>query len=577
MIEDATQLDSGQRLEADVCIVGAGAAGISLALQFAGASQSVVVLESGGFTPDPATQALYAGEVADEQLHSPPDRYRQRRFGGSTTIWGGRCMPFDPIDFETRPYVPHSGWPLGFEELRPYYERANELVEAGDFAYTVETAFPPGEARPLIAGFQSDRVTTNTLERFSCPTDFGRRYAHRLRAARNVRVLLNANVTELVTSAAGRRVTSVTVRTLGGKRATVAARQFVLATGGLEVPRLLLASRAVHRDGIGNARGLVGRFYMCHLAGTVGSLTLTAPRDAVWHGYLVSPDGIYCRRRFALTPETQRELGIGNFIARLHHPRITDPAHRTGALSFLYLAKPFISYEYGKRLHGGEAFSLPSWLRHARNVAADPLETFGFCVHLLRRRILAERKFPSIVVRPRANRFSVDFHAEQRPNPESRITLTDRLDALGMPRLRVDWRYTAWDIETIDKGLRVLAEELGRTGMGRLDYDPETLEAEAVRYGAYGGHHLGTARMGTSPAESVVDRDCRVHDVDNLFVASSAVFPTSSQANPVLTIVALALRLADHLKAVTAPRVAPSVATAADGAPPASMSGALVH
>jgi choline dehydrogenase-like flavoprotein len=577
MIEDAGQLESGQRLEADICIVGAGAAGIALALQFAGGSQSVLLLESGGLAPDPATQALYAGEVADERMHSPPDRYRQRRFGGSTTIWGGRCVPFDPIDFEARPHVPHSGWPLGLEELRPYYVRANELVEAGDFAYTVETAFPPGEAPPLIAGFRSDRVTTNTIERFSCPTDFGRRYAHRLRAAPNVRVLLNANVTELVTSATGRRVVSVTVRTLGGKRATVVARQFVLATGGLEVPRLLLASRAVHPDGIGNARGLVGRFYMCHLAGTVGTLTLAAPRDAVWHGYLVSPDGIYCRRRFALTPETQRELGIGNFIARLHHPRVTDPAHRTGALSFLYLAKPFISYEYGKRLHGGEAFSVASWLRHARNVVADPLETFGFCFHLLRRRILAERKFPSIVVRPRANRFSVDFHSEQRPHPESRITLTDRLDPLGMPRLRVDWRYTAWDIETIDKGLRVLAEELERTGTGRFHYDPETLEAEALRYGAYGGHHLGTARMGTSPAESVVDRDCRIHDVDNLFVASSAVFPTSSQANPVLTIVALALRLADHLKTLTAPRIAPSVATSADGARPPSISGALVH
>ncbi|MGH7267357.1 MAG: FAD-dependent oxidoreductase [Candidatus Rokuibacteriota bacterium] len=575
MIDDANRLESGQRLGADICIVGAGAAGIALALQFVGASQSVLLLESGGLTPDPATQSLYAGEVADERMHSPPDRYRQRRFGGSTTIWGGRCVPFDPIDFERRDHVPHSGWPLGYETLRPYYERANGLVEAGEFAYTVETAFAPDEARPLIAGFHSERVTTNTIERFSCPTDFGRRYAHRLRAAPNVRVLLNANVTELVAPEAGRRIASVTVRTLGGRRVSVVASHFVLAAGGLEVPRLLLASRAVHADGIGNARGLVGRFYMCHLAGTIGTLTVTAARDAVWHGYLVSPDGVYCRRRFALTPRVQRELGIGNFIARLHHPRVTDPAHRTGALSFLYLAKPFIGYEYGKRLHGGEAFSVSSWLRHARNVAADPLETFDFCFHLLRRRILAERKFPSIVVRPKENRFSVDFHSEQRPNPESRITLTDRLDPLGMPRLRVDWRHTPWDIETIDKGLRVLAEELERTGTGRLDYAPETLESEALRYGAYGGHHLGTARMGTSPTDSVVDRDCRIHDVDNLFVASSAVFPTSSQANPVLTIVALALRLADHLKALTAPRVAPRVA-AADTAPPASPR-TLVH
>jgi choline dehydrogenase-like flavoprotein len=187
-----------------------------------------------------------------------------------------------------------------------------------------------------------------------------------------------------------------------------------------------------------------------------------------------------------------------------------------------------------------------------RNVAADPVYTAEFLAHWVRRRVLAERKFPSIVVRPRRLRFSLDFHSEQQPNPDSRVTLTDERDPLGMPRLRVDWRYTRWDIETIEKGLQVMAEELERTGTGRLEYDRAALEGDILRYGAYGGHHLGTTRMGASPADSVVDRDCRVHDVDNLFIASPAVFPTSSQANPALTIVALSLRLADHLKALAA-------------------------
>jgi choline dehydrogenase-like flavoprotein len=547
MIDDANRIERGQTLHADLCIVGAGAAGISLALQFAGTGHSVLLLESGGLEPDPATQALYEGEVADERLHSPLHRYRQRRFGGSTTIWGGRCAPFDPIDFERREYLPGSGWPLRYEDLLPYYPRSSELCEAGEFAYTAEAAFET-EMPPLIAGFHSERVTTNTLERFSCPTDFGARYGHRLRAASNVRVLLNANCTELRTSADGGHVTSVSVRTLGGARLSVAATHVVLAAGGLEVPRLLLASRAAHPNGIGNGRDLVGRYYMSHLAGTTGTLTIDRPREAVWHGYVVSPDGVYCRRRFALTPRTQRQLGIGNFIARLHHPRITDPRHRTGILSFLYLAKAFIPYEYGKRLHGEERFSLASWLSHVRNVATDPVYTAEFLAHWVRRRILAERKFPSIIVRPRRPRFSVDFHSEQQPNPESRVMLTDQLDPLGMPRLRVDWRYTRWDIETVEKGLEVLAEELARTGAGRLEYDREALEGDILRYGAYGGHHLGTTRMGASPTGSVVDRDCRVHDVDNLFIASPSVFPTSSQANPALTIVALSLRLADHLK-----------------------------
>src|SRR5262245_35672680 len=510
MIDDANRLESGRALSADVCIVGAGAAGISLALQFVGAGQSVLLLECGGLELDAATQSLYEGEVADPRLHSPLHRYRQRRFGGSTTIWGGRCAPFDPIDFERREYVPGSGWPLRYEDLLPYYLRSSELCEAGEFAYTAESAFG-GDMPPVIEGFHSDRVSTHTLERFSCPTDFGKRYGHRLRAASNVRVLLNANCTELRTTADGRHVSSLVVRTLGGKRFSVVATHVVLAAGGLEVPRLLLASRSgVHPNGIGNGRDLVGRFYMCHIAGTTGTLTIERPREAVWHGYVVSPDGVYCRRRFALTPRTQRQLGIGNFIARLHHPRITDPRHRTGILSFLYLAKPFISYEYGKRLHGEQQFSVASWLSHVRNVAADPVYTAQFLTHWVRRRVLAERKFPSIIVRPRQPRFSLDFHSEQQPNPDSRVTLTGVLDSLGMPRLRMDWRYTRCDIETAEKGLAVLAEEFERTGTGRLEYDRDTLEGDILRYGAYGGHHLGTARMGTSPADSVVDPWCRV-------------------------------------------------------------------
>jgi choline dehydrogenase-like flavoprotein len=171
-----------------------------------------------------------------------------------------------------------------------------------------------------------------------------------------------------------------------------------------------------------------------------------------------------------------------------------------------------------------------------------------FVLHMVRKRFLATRKFPSIIVPPPSGQFSIDFHAEQQPNPESRVQLGAQRDRLGMPRLRVDWRYTSLDIHTVTEAFRVMAEELARTGCGRLDYQPDTLEQLVIRDGAYGGHHIGTARMGASPSTSVVDSDCRVHDLHNLFIASSAVFPTSGQANPTLTIVALALRLADHLK-----------------------------
>jgi choline dehydrogenase-like flavoprotein len=343
-------------------------------------------------------------------------------------------------------------------------------------------------------------------------------------------------------------VTSVDVQTLAGRHLKVHAQQFVLATGGLEVARLLLASRDVHPRGIGNQHDVVGRYYMCHLAGTIGTLKIDRPEDAVFHGYEISDEGIYCRRRLALKPAAQRAHGIGNFIARLHHPRITLPAHRSSVLSLLYLARPLIPYEYAQRLHGHDHAESWDWLRHCRNVLADPFEAAGFAWHMLRDRKLAERKFPSIIVRSKANLFSLDFHAEQQPNASSRVMLDETRDALGMPRLRIDWRYTAGDTDTVQRALALLAGEFSRTGVGTLDYAPDSVEAEMIRYGAYGGHHIGTTRMGVDPRSSVVDANCRVHGVSNLFIASSSTFSTSSQANPTLTVVALALRLAAHLQ-----------------------------
>lgn len=547
MIEDALHVREGESFSADICIVGAGAAGITLALALIGSGLDVLLLESGGRKAERRTQQLYEGAVADERLHSPPHRYRQRQFGGSTTIWGGRCVPFDEIDFEARDYVPHSGWPISLETLLPFYPRANELCEAGEFRYRASEAFPDG-VRPMIEGFESGNFTTDTLERFSCPTDFGKRYGARLRDARNVRVLMHANVTEIALNAGGDAVKSLSAGTLEGKRFTVRASRFVLAAGALEIPRLLLASRSASAQGVGNDRDVVGRYYMCHIAGSMGTLKFHRSAEGVWHGYDLSPDGIYCRRRLALTPGSQRRLRIGNFVARLHHPRIGDPAHRTAALSALQLAKVLIPYEYSARLHGGVRMSLGMWLGNVRNVLSAPGEVIAFAHHILRDRFLAERKFPTVIVRSKTGHFSLDFHAEQQPNPESRVALIGERDALGLPRLLVDWRYTPGDVQTVQTAVGLLAEDIRSSGVGSFEYDPHSIELEMVRYGAYGGHHLGTTRMGTNPRVSVVNADCRVHGIDNLYIAGGAVFPTSSQANPTLTIVALALRLGAHLQ-----------------------------
>jgi choline dehydrogenase-like flavoprotein len=561
LILDAGSLEPGARLAADVCVVGGGAAGISLALALSGHGLDIVLLEGGHTGKHEPTQALYEGEVSDERLHSPPDKYRQRRWGGSTTIWGGRCMPFDPIDFETRSQVPGSGWPISLDDLLPFYPQANALAEAGRFSYEADEALGP-EAAPMIRGFDSELVRTGGLERFSCPTDFGTRYARRLRVAADVKVMLGANCTSVRLDADGRGVREVEVATLTGRRFQVAARATVLAAGGLETPRLLLASRDVPPAGIGNEHDVVGRYYMCHMAGNVGTLELGGvPRD-VRHGYEVTPEGVYCRRRLSVVASEQRRRGLANAVARLHFPRITDPRHRNGVLSGLFLARRLISYEYGKRLNDGTPATPAVYAQHLRNVIGDPVDTAAFLAHWVRRRTLAERKFPSVILRNRSNRFSLELHGEQAPRADSRVTLTEKTDALGLPRLKVDWRYGAGDIESLGRTLDVLAGEFERSGAGRLEYRRETLEEDLLRFGAYGGHHIGTTRMGNDPRTSVVDAQCRVHSVRNLFVAGSSVFPTSSQANPTLTLIALSLRLARHLSQELAPRPAPALESA---------------
>jgi GMC oxidoreductase len=301
-------------------------------------------------------------------------------------------------------------------------------------------------------------------------------------------------------------------------------------------------------NGIGNAYGLVGRYYMCHIAGTIGDVKFTVPHENVWHGYERAWDGVYCRRRLALKAEAQRREQIGNVIFRLHHPRLADPAHETGILSLIYLAKPFISYEYAKRLHGDETHGLGVYFKHMMNVARSPFTTAKFLANWAWVRTLAARKFPSLIVTPKSGTYSLDVHAEQMPNPESRVTLAQSRDALDMPRLNIDWRYTPLDIHTVSESLRLLQNEFAAWGGGRMTYKPEEVEHCMLREGAYGGHHIGTVRMAKAPEAGVVDTDCRVYGTANLYAAGSSVFPTSSQANPTLTAVALSLRLADHLK-----------------------------
>ncbi|KQN90904.1 hypothetical protein ASE95_11465 [Sphingomonas sp. Leaf231] len=537
MRADATEL-SAPPGPADVCIVGSGAAGLTLAARCGALGLDVLVLEAGAAHANPAVQDAYAGTVADPRVHWPLDTYRIRALGGTTALWGGRSIPFDPIDFEPRPWVAHSGWPIGYDEVARYYPAAMEAAEAGAFDHV--------PSAPIVPGLDGEWLHT-TIERFSRPTNFWTRYGKQLTAARNVRVVTNAPVTGVRLAADGNSVDHLDVRAPDGTTWPVHARHYVLAAGGLETARLLLASDDVLPDGPGNAGGWLGRGYMCHLAATFGMAHFTGAPRSIGFDYERDAEGIYIRRRLAPTPAAQRAHRLLNGTARLHIRDANDPSHGDPVLSLMFLAAFAVKYEYSRAAREADR-SIGPYLRHIGNIARHPLQLAHFVRTWGVKRYLASRRIPSIALPSRDNRYPLEFVSEQSPNWDSRVQLATERDALGMRRLHVDWRVAAADFDSARATYRLFRDELARTGTGTLAYEEDALEPAMLDAAAYGGHHSGTTRMSADPRNGVVDRDCRVHGVAGLYIASASVTPTSSQANPTLTAIALALRLADHLK-----------------------------
>lgn len=521
MFEDARGLDEGARLEADVCVIGAGAAGITIARELSRSRLRVLLLESGGFEPDAETQDLYDGTSVGVPYYDL-DVCRLRFFGGTTNHWTGVSRPLDPTDFERRTWIPHSGWPLVRQDLDPYYAGAHRLCGLEDPRYTPDGR-SGADAPPLpLAG----GPLKNILLMKSDPVRFGRAYRDDIERAERVRALLHANVVEIVTNSAGRRLDHVRVRCLTGREFTVGARAYVLAAGALENARLLLVSDGARPGGVGNGRGLVGRFFMEHLnlvAGVLVPFGSGPPLDFYRDRAGADHIGTWSPRREAL--EVAEALN-----ARVH---LTPSTVRTDVKSVAPgLVEAVVAAETG-------AF-VDDFGRRVTRVARDLDE-------------LVIYSYENVFHRPETERTAVHLncHIENAPDPDSQVRLGPDRDALGLPRLELDWRFGELERRTVSRLVDWSAAEAGRLGVGRvrgvLDEGGPDGWKERVR-GAW--HQMGTTRMADSPSEGVVDRHCRVHEVSNLYVAGSSVFPTSGHANPTLTIVALALRLVDRLRTV---------------------------
>jgi len=516
MLIQAGELEFGRTIETDVCVIGGGAAGIALAREFDGAGFDAWLLESGTEAFDRATQDLYIGQLAGRETF-PLDISRLRFFGGTTNHWRGACRPHDPIDFAANDWMPHSGWPISRESLEPYYRRAGKLCELEGDAFTLDEL---GDPETRIPGFDGAVVETPVFQ-FSPPTRFGTAYREALQRSRNVTVCLGANVTALRAQDPPRWIDRVEVKTLGGHGWSLRARHFVLATGAIENARLLLASNDVAAAGLGNGHDNVGRYFMDHLIASRGG-TLVARPGSVAGLFL----DLY--RQGWHRPKAMLNLGAGaraRYRLGGHSIMLFPAASSPGLQSYRYLS--------GVLETDHEIQDL--W-KHIGNILSDASDVAS---HLYYRHWSDD---------PQPVKFNLYSQCEQAPNPDSRVVLTNERDALGMPRVALDWRLSELDRRTLVEGQRLIAEEIGRVGLGRVQTAfeglPEPLPGSII--GDY--HHMGTTRMHASPRHGVVDADCRVHGVGNLHVAGSSVFPTCGSANPTLTLLALTLRLADHLR-----------------------------
>ncbi|MBX4195818.1 GMC family oxidoreductase [Candidatus Parcubacteria bacterium] len=468
MFINSDSLKKDSESESDICIIGTGAAGISMALKFSDSPLKIIMLESGKAVRDSDIQKLNDLETSDLPIEQTS---RIRTFGGTTTAWSGRWKPHDRIDLEKRDWIEHSGWPVGIDDLDKYYEESARVI--GTPSLRDINSYDKFPFR------NNDLAPTSIKQLKKTHLDFGKRYTDLLAKSQNIVVYTEATVTNLNSDA--KRVTRAEIKTLGGNSFTIKAKTFVLACGGIENARLLLLSK------IGNEYDQVGRYYMDHPKGIAGSVSLKDPKvDFPWM------TGI------GLSEDVQRENQTLN--------------------SYVLL---FPTYERDERLR-----RLPKPLGR---VLSKIFKLF----------LGKPKKVSGAVVRN---------YMEQSPDPENRVTLGNSVDAFGNKLPLIRWSLSEIDKKTMIVLHKLLGKNLLDTGLGSLQSPLLDGIPQDWPISEDASHHMGTTRMGTDPRSSVVNPDCRVHSVENLYIAGSSVFPTSGACSPTTTIIALTLRLADHIK-----------------------------
>lgn len=544
MIIDYQDGFSSANIEADLCIIGAGPAGISIARAFLGTSVNVCLIEGGGFAGEQESQQLYDGTSAGA-LPFDASTSRLRVFGGSCNLWGGGCIPLAKLDLAVRDWVPHSGWPLPYADLEPYYRRAQSFCGIDAQAFEAGSFLRPLSRPPLSLDADSGLVNRTFV---STPMIFGEAYRAELERAPNIKVLLHANLLELQASSSGSAVHSAAIGSITGHRSVVRARHYVLACGGLENARALLLSNTVAPNGLGNDHDVVGRYFMDHPSGKLGAVFgKHADRAARPYDRQLGRGTVPPFPEIALSDEAQRARRLLN--ARMHPFPVEGTVPRgLQALRDFRAAMRRVEDEetVEERLCAALDHRPKRPLASNASTAKLALRTGAGVADIARTFFNKMSDRPSV----KSDHVDVVGYFEQAPNPHSRVTLGDERDVLGLRKICVDWQLTPLDRHTYRTAAEMFGNALARACDGRFVPEPWLQEDDRAVPPLYGtAHHLGTTRMADDPRDGVVDRDGKVHGIANLHIAGSSVFPTGGWAFPTLTIVALSLRLAERLQA----------------------------
>jgi choline dehydrogenase-like flavoprotein len=504
----------------DICVVGAGAAGILLTIKLLRGGKSVLLVESGGLNFEQPTQDLYRSEVHGH-AHTGVHEGRFRTWGGTTTRWGGQILPLEPIDFAHRPWIPGSGWPITLDELRPFYAEALELEGLTTAILNDAQVWQAAGAPIPTLGPDLEPYFTRWLQQ----PNFARLHGAELERAPRLTALLHANITGADSSDG--IVTALHCTSLNGNTATITACEFVLAIGSIETSRLLLhfEEQQGAEDGKQwNPNNLVGRGFHDHI--DVEPVTIQ-PIDrkrffAAFTNVLLR--GFKYHPKFRLTPAQQQANGILNVAGTItFRDDTSETADAMKATGKRILRRAFHEVDTAQLLH--LVRNLPLLVRQAWSYA------------------IKHRVYNS----PSAQ-IALRVHCEQQPNSASIVTLSGERDPLGMRRTRLHWVISNLELDTIRAFLRITAEALRTQNLATVTPTIDLDNDEALRAACDDGlHHMGGAIMSANPLQGVVDPDLRLRGFSNFSICSAAVFPTGGFSNPTHTVLALAMRLAHRL------------------------------